>query len=325
MEKISLIELKESDLPRMAELYREAFAGRPWNDDWSDANQLSEYMKDISKAYYALNYGLLMDGKLVGMSVGKISHWWEGTNYNIEELCISPSYQGRGIGSGFLALIEQRVREMGLAGIFLQTDHDKPSYRFYHKNGFQDLDMHVSLYKSVRSKDGSRDQETNESREGVVYDMANLNDIQELIRLRILYMIDDFGSVTEEEREGMEKQLPAYFERELGKKLIAFVARAEGRLVAAAYLLIIEKPANPFILNGLDSEVLSVYTEEGYRGKGICTNLMKNMIDYAREHNISRIDLMATDEGYPVYRKVGFQDKVQKYKDMRLVLDQSET
>ena len=132
MEKISLIELNESYLPQMAELYREAFAGEPWNDDWSDTKQLSEYMKDISMAYNALNYGLLTDGKLVGMSVGKISHWWEGTNYNIEELCISPSYQGRGIGSEFMALIEQAIRDKGLAGIFLQTDSDKPSYRFYH-------------------------------------------------------------------------------------------------------------------------------------------------------------------------------------------------
>ena len=156
--------------------------------------------------------------------------------------------------------------------------------------------------------------------EDVVYDIANLNDIQELVRLRILYMIDDFGSLTEEEREGMENQLPGYFERELGKKLIAFVARAEGRLVAVALLLIVEKPANPFFLNGLDSEVLSVYTEEGYRGRGICTNLMKNMIEYAKEHKISRIDLMATEEGYPIYKKIGFEDKVQKYKDMRLVV-----
>ena len=154
----------------------------------------------------------------------------------------------------------------------------------------------------------------------IIYDIANLNDIPELVRLRILYMIDDFGSITDEERAGMEKQLPRYFERELGKKLIAFVVRAEGRLVAAAYLLIIEKPANPFFLNGLDSEVLSVYTEEGYRGKGICTNLMRNMIDYAAEHKISRIDLMATDEGYPIYKKLGFEDKAQKYTDMRLKL-----
>ncbi len=51
----------------------------------------------------------------------------------------------------------------------------------------------------------------------IIYDIANLNDIPELVRLRILYMIDDFGAITDEERAGMEKQLSGYFERELGK------------------------------------------------------------------------------------------------------------
>ena len=137
----------------MADLYREAFSGPPWNDDWSDSVQLTEYMKDISRAYRALNYGLLVDGKLVCMSVGRINHWWEGTNYNIDELCVSPGFQSQGLGSRFLALIEADIRKKGLAGIFLQTDNDKPSYHFYHKNGFTDLDAHISLYKSVRGSE----------------------------------------------------------------------------------------------------------------------------------------------------------------------------
>ena len=156
--------------------------------------------------------------------------------------------------------------------------------------------------------------------EDVIFDTATKEDIAELVRLRIAYMIDDFGSITECERDCMEKQLPDYFERRLGKELIAFVARTEGRLVAAVYLLIIEKPANPFLPNGLDSEVLSVYTEEPYRGKGICTRLMKNMIAWAKAHHICRIDLVATQDGYPVYKKAGFEDKKQKYVDMRLRL-----
>jgi hypothetical protein len=47
---------------------------------------------------------------------------------------------------------------------------------------------------------------------------------------------------------------------------------------------------------------------------------MKNMIDYAKEKRLCRIDLNATGEGYPIYKKVGFEDKMQKYTDMRLVL-----
>ena len=47
---------------------------------------------------------------------------------------------------------------------------------------------------------------------------------------------------------------------------------------------------------------------------------MSNMIEYAREHQIYRIDLVATAEGYPIYKKLGFEDKAQKYTDMRLKL-----
>ena len=47
---------------------------------------------------------------------------------------------------------------------------------------------------------------------------------------------------------------------------------------------------------------------------------MSNMIEYAKANHLSRIDLVATDEGYPLYKKLGFEDKVQKYKDMRLKL-----
>lgn len=152
----------------------------------------------------------------------------------------------------------------------------------------------------------------------IVYEQANKEDIDELVRLRIAYMIDDFGQISEYERTCMETQLPDYFERRLGKELVAFVARAEDRLVAVAYLLVVEKPANPFLLNGFEGEVLSVYTEEAYRGRGICSQLIKNLIEYGKNKKLCRINLMATDEGYPIYKKLGFEDKLQSYKDMRL-------
>lgn len=76
MENLTLIELDESYLPKMAELYKEAFSGEPWNDDWSNAEQLSEYMKDISMGYNALNYGLLIDGKLAGMNCLRALMMW---------------------------------------------------------------------------------------------------------------------------------------------------------------------------------------------------------------------------------------------------------
>ena len=150
----------------------------------------------------------------------------------------------------------------------------------------------------------------------IKYDIATKDDIKELIRLRIAYMMDDFGSVSEDERIALDKQLPDYFLRKLGSELIAFVARDENRIVSVAYLLIIEMPANLMLLNGIYGDVLNVYTEPEYRGKGLATRLMNNLIEYGKKAGLGRIDLMATDDGYPIYKKVGFEDKELKYKDM---------
>ncbi len=148
--KFDFIVLDDSLLPRAAALFREAFAGEPWNDDWSDEAQLLEYIKDISMSRNALNYGLMIDGELAAAALGSVRHWWEGTNYNIEEFFIAPKLQGQGLGTRFMELIEEDIKKRGLAGIFLQTDSDKPAYRFYKKNSFGDLGTHVSLYKSMK-------------------------------------------------------------------------------------------------------------------------------------------------------------------------------
>lgn len=144
-----LIILDETYLSQMAELYKRAFEQIPWNDNWNDSDQLTEYMKEISSSFHSLNYGLLIDGNLSALSIGMIRHWWEGTNYNIEEFCVSPDIQGQGTGSRFMKMIETDIKKRGLSGIFLQTDNDKPSYQFYQKNGFNELASHVSFYKRV--------------------------------------------------------------------------------------------------------------------------------------------------------------------------------
>lgn len=151
----------------------------------------------------------------------------------------------------------------------------------------------------------------------IAFSEASKSDIKELIRMRIEYMIDDFGGVSDHERECMENQLPDYFNRKLGDELVVFVAKDDEKVVSVAYLHIIEMPANSILLNGLYGEVLSVYTEPEYRGKGLCTTLIKNLIEYGEKRGLGRVDLSATRDGYPIYSKLGFVDKEPRYKDMR--------
>jgi len=152
----------------------------------------------------------------------------------------------------------------------------------------------------------------------LIFEQAGKNNIDELIRLRLAYMNDDFGSVSEHEKNCMETQLKDYFARKLGTELIVFVARDNEKLVAVAYLLVVEMPANSGLLSGLYGVVMNVFTEPEYRGQGICTKLLQNLIEYGKSHGLGRIELSATENGYPIYKKLGFTEKNTKYKDMRL-------
>lgn len=137
----------------------------------------------------------------------------------------------------------------------------------------------------------------------LIYYEATKKDIDELVRLRIDYIIADFGSISDHEIKCLEQQLPDYFARKLGNELIAFIAKDQNEIAAVAFLHIIEMPANSLLLSGIYGEVLNVYTKPKYRGNGLCTQLIKNLISYGEKKGLGRIDLSATEEGYPIYKK----------------------
>ena len=91
----------------------------------------------------------LYELKRIGISLGYIKHWYTGTEYIIDELCIRKEKQGNGAGTFFLQSMEKAIKELGLRQIFLQTEADVPAYQFYKKNGFTELEKHVSFAKEI--------------------------------------------------------------------------------------------------------------------------------------------------------------------------------
>lgn len=131
------------------ELFTDVFMAEPWNDDWSDNKQLDMYLFDLTGQNNSLTYGLFENGRLTGVAMGHIKHWYTGTEYYIEELCIRRTEQGKGIGTYFLNEIEKAIKEQGIVQIFLQTESNVPAYSFYRKNGFCELKGHVSFAKKL--------------------------------------------------------------------------------------------------------------------------------------------------------------------------------
>jgi len=145
--------IKELDISMIEEikaLFADIFTKEPWNDDWSDAEQLHAYITDLIGNRNSLSLGLYEDGELIGLSLGSIMHWCRGTEYYILEFCIKTDRQGRGLGSFFLTEAQRIAEERGATHIFLQTERTVPAYAFYRKNGFSELTDHVSLVKAFK-------------------------------------------------------------------------------------------------------------------------------------------------------------------------------
>ena len=143
-------ELSVSSIEEIKTLFAEIFTNEPWNDDWSDENQLHNYILDLTGNRNSLAIGLFEDEEFIGMALGSIKHWYTGTEYYIDEFCIKSQKQGKGIGTKFLAMVEKFVEEKGISHIFLQTERTVPAFEFYKKNGFTELCDHVSFVKELK-------------------------------------------------------------------------------------------------------------------------------------------------------------------------------
>lgn len=99
---IILKELSIEYIEEIKQLFVEVFTNEPWNDDWSDPKQLHEYLIDLIDNRNSMTFGLYEDDYLIGLSMGSILHFHNGTEYYIFEFCIKEEKQGKGIGTQFL-------------------------------------------------------------------------------------------------------------------------------------------------------------------------------------------------------------------------------
>lgn len=152
MQKYIFKRLDESNSDEIRKLFVSVFTKEPWNDDWSDENQLRLYIHDLVGQDNSLTFGLYEENELIGISMGHIKHWYTGTEYYIDELCISTEKQGHGIGTLFVGEIEKACREMGLTHLYLLTSKYAPAYKFYQKQGFFEAESTVAFGKDLRNK-----------------------------------------------------------------------------------------------------------------------------------------------------------------------------
>ena len=150
--------------------------------------------------------------------------------------------------------------------------------------------------------------------------LATRQDLPELMELREAYLTADFGELSREQSDLIMPEVSAYLWDHLGKDIHAFVLRREGRIASCVWLLTVMKPPSPRFPHGRTGILFNVYTRPEYRRRGLAKRVMQAVVDGARELNLDVIELNATDEGYPLYRSIGFADDSSTHVAMRMML-----
>jgi GNAT superfamily N-acetyltransferase len=143
------------------------------------------------------------------------------------------------------------------------------------------------------------------------------SDIPQLVQMRLEYLTEDHGGMLPEHRERLEQDLPVYFQKNLMHSLHVYIAEDNGEIVTTVFMVITEKPGNPHFLSGKTGLLLNVYTKLDYRRQGLAGTLINRAIEDAKRLDLAYIELSATQAGYPLYRKLGFEEEQPQYPSMK--------
>lgn len=150
----------------------------------------------------------------------------------------------------------------------------------------------------------------------MVFERVNPSDAEALTALRLAYLAEDLGDLSEDMAASLRQALPDYFRRSLNRSMLGYVARHGQAVVACALLLLVEKPMSPAFPNGRTGTVFNVYTAPGNRRMGCARHLMEMLLEDARSRDLCVVELKATEAGLPLYRSIGFCEDIAEYRAM---------
>lgn len=139
------------------------------------------------------------------------------------------------------------------------------------------------------------------------YKRAMLEDIEELVRTRVLVLRAANKLSDDVDMSLVEQETCAYYKRALETgEHIAYLVYDNGTFIGAggvSFYQVMPTYHNP---SGKKAYIMNMYTAPEYRRRGIAFHTLDLLVKAAKEQGVSQIALEATDMGRPLYEKYGF-------------------
>ncbi|GGE60436.1 GNAT family N-acetyltransferase [Priestia taiwanensis] len=134
--------------------------------------------------------------------------------------------------------------------------------------------------------------------------------IEKVINLRISLLKEVRAITCLEDEEMLITATREYIEDAFhNDTFISYIAIAGEEIVGASGIVLFKRPPYPGNLKGLEAYILNIYTSPLYRQQGIANELLQQCMSECKQRDVKRIWLHATEEGSPIYAKVGFKKK----------------
>lgn len=139
------------------------------------------------------------------------------------------------------------------------------------------------------------------------YKKATVQDIDELVRTRIIVLRAANKLSDDVDMAEVEKESFSYYKRALESgEHIAYLVYDNGTFIGAggvSFYQVMPTYHNPI---GKKAYIMNMYTAPEYRRRGIAIHTLDLLVNDARKQRVSQIALEATDMGRPLYEKYGF-------------------
>lgn len=144
-------------------------------------------------------------------------------------------------------------------------------------------------------------------KENYEYKKATIEDIDELVRTRIIVLRAVNKLSDDVDMSVVEKESYEYYKRALETgEHITYLVYDNGTFIGAGgvnFYQVMPTYHNP---TGKKAYIMNMYTASEYRRKGIAIHTLDLLVKDAREQGVSQITLEATEMGRSLYEKYGF-------------------
>ena len=142
--------------------------------------------------------------------------------------------------------------------------------------------------------------------------------IPQLIALRLEFLISLKGMQPENKVKALTQHLHQYYSKAIpAEAFVGWIVWNDEQAVGVGGLVVREQPGHFDWPDGKLGYILNMYTMPAYRKQGICSEILQQIIAYGKEDGLSRLELHASEEGEPVYRKYDFKEHTEPFLMLR--------